>query len=457
MALRGGGDWLRAAALLLGALAAGEVAWAGPDPAGAAPWLHRSALLVVALTLMSSLYGTALPRWLRHRPDWVAWGRRLGPAFGALASLALLVLLAQEFALYDKDTRRTPMELSVALAVIAAVGLLMFSSIRFALVPGRDPLGLSERGRGLYIYAVEVLLVLLFVHVRLNLPELFSGWAGRYWTVIVMLIAFIGVGLSEFFERRGLRVLSGPLQRTGVFLPLLPLLAFWGRPLAPLLAPAADRAPGLRPWVGYLANLPGAYDSYALLWFLTGMLYGVLAQWRQSFRFALLAALAANAGVWSLLAHHGVVFLVHPQAWLIPLALILLVSEHVNRDSLRPEVALGLRYLGISLIYVASTADLFIAGVGNSVVLPILLALLAVAGMLAGIMLRVRAFLFIGVSFLLLDVFTMIWHAAVDRYHTWVWWASGIVLGAAILALFALFEKRRNDVLRLIDEIKRWD
>jgi hypothetical protein len=273
-------------------------------------------------------------------------------------------------------------------------------------------------------------------------------------------IAFLGVGLSEFFERRGLRVLAGPLQRTGVFLPLLPLLAFWGRPLAPLLAPAAERTPALGPWVGYLQKLPGAYDSYdsyALLWFLTGLLYAVLVQTRRSFRFALLAALAANAGIWALLAHHGVAFLVHPQAWLIPLALILLVSEHVNRARLRPEVALGLRYLGISLIYVASTADLIIAGVGNSAVLPILLAVLAVAGMLAGIVLRVRAFLFVGVSFLLLDVFTMIWHAAVDRYHTWVWWASGIVLGVAILALFAVFEKRRNDVLRLIDEIKRWD
>jgi hypothetical protein len=37
-----------------------------------------------------------------------------------------------------------------------------------------------------------------------------------------------------------------------------------------------------------------------------------------------------------------------------------------------------------------------------------------------------------------------------------VWWASGIVLGVAILTLFALFEKRRNDVLKMIDEIKRW-
>jgi len=53
-------------------------------------------------------------------------------------------------------------------------------------------------------------------------------------------------------------------------------------------------------------------------------------------------------------------------------------------------------------------------------------------------------------------VFSQIWHAAVDRAQTWVWWASGIVLGAAILTLFALFEKRRNDVLKVIEEIKRW-
>jgi hypothetical protein len=54
------------------------------------------------------------------------------------------------------------------------------------------------------------------------------------------------------------------------------------------------------------------------------------------------------------------------------------------------------------------------------------------------------------------DVGTMIWHAAVHQAHTWVWWASGIVLGVAILALFALFEKRRNDVLRLLEELRRW-
>jgi hypothetical protein len=82
--------------------------------------------------------------------------------------------------------------------------------------------------------------------------------------------------------------------------------------------------------------------------------------------------------------------------------------------------------------------------VGNSVWLPVILAVFCVAGVLLGIVLRVRAFLFLGVGFLLLDVFAMIWHAAVDLEQTWVWYVSGIILGVAILTLFAVFEKRKN-------------
>lgn len=63
---------------------------------------------------------------------------------------------------------------------------------------------------------------------------------------------------------------------------------------------------------------------------------------------------------------------------------------------------------------------------------------------------------FLGVTFLLLVVFSQIWHAAVERAQRWIWWASGIALGVAILTLFALFDKRRNDVLKMIDDIKRW-
>ena len=86
----------------------------------------------------------------------------------------------------------------------------------------------------------------------------------------------------------------------------------------------------------------------------------------------------------------------------------------------------------------------FLAGVGTSMWLPVILAVLCVCGVLGGILLRVRAFIYLGVGFLLLDLFSMIWYAAVDLEQTWVWYVSGIVLGVVVLALFAYLEKRRG-------------
>src|SRR5262249_33945388 len=139
------------------------------------------------------------------------------------------------------------------------------------------------------------------------------------------------------------------------------------------------------------------------------------------------------------------------QMWLIPLALIILVSETVNRKHLSLELTTGLRYLGLGMLYISSSADMFITGLGNSVWLPLVLAVLSIAGVLAGILFRVRSYLYLGVGFLVLVIFSMIWHAAVDMQQAWVWWVSGIVLGAAILALFALFEKRRQHLAHVLE------
>jgi hypothetical protein len=207
----------------------------------------------------------------------------------------------------------------------------------------------------------------------------------------------------------------------------------------------------------YLDRLQPYYDNYSVLWFLLGLLYTLVAVSRRSFRFGMLAALSANVGLWALLYHNDLTFLSHPQIWLIPLALVILVAEHLNRDRLSEPQSSALRYLGLLVIYVSSTADMFIAGLGESPVWPLVLAMLSVAGVLTGILLHVRAFLYLGTTFLFVVITSMIWHAAVDRHQMWVWWASGIVLGAAIIALFAVFEKRRNDILKLLEEIKQWD
>jgi hypothetical protein len=50
----------------------------------------------------------------------------------------------------------------------------------------------------------------------------------------------------------------------------------------------------------------------------------------------------------------------------------------------------------------------------------------------------------------------VVFHAAWDRGHMWVFWLSGIAIGAAIIALFAVFEKHRNDLAAALDRFKQW-
>jgi hypothetical protein len=448
---------LRYAVLVLGVVFASELGWAAMGIDQPLPWLHRSVWLMVALAGMTFGYGVGLGKVLPDENRWADTGKRLAPVLGGLATVAVLVVLAQEMALFNPELKRAPVGWTATIWLVVALVGQIASALLFAVRPRHDPLQLSDRRRTLYVYAAEAFLVLLFVHVRLTMPYLFGPHAKQFWMLIVMGIAFLGVGLSEYFQRRNLTVLAVPLQRTGTFLPLLPLLVFWTR----LPQETRDRIvanfPGMQQFLGYIPLDDGSFGfvKYALVWFFLGGLYTWIAVTKRSFGFALFAALAANAGLWCLLHEQGLAFLAHPQMWLIPLALIVLVAEHLNRDRLPAGQAAGLRYLGLSVIYVSSTADMFIAGLNNWW-LPLILALLSVSGVLLGILLRVRAFLFLGVTFLLLVIVTMIWHAAVDYYQTWVWWASGVVLGAAIIALFAVFEKRRNDVLHMLQEIKQW-
>ena len=114
---------------------------------------------------------------------------------------------------------------------LVAIGLTLAAAVvicvLFALSPNHDPLNLSERGRTRYVYVAEVMLALLFLHIRLTMPWLFTGFIERYWPLVVMVIAYFGVVASEALRRRKLFVLAQPLERTGAFLPLLPVLGFW--------------------------------------------------------------------------------------------------------------------------------------------------------------------------------------------------------------------------------------
>jgi len=434
------------AAFAAGLLLAGSLGWARLDPApgaptGDAPWLHRGVILMSAAAVML-LIGTLGLRWiLPKKSAWIAAGRRCAPVFGGLTLLTLLAVLARQWALFNPTEIQSiaPWVAPWAIAIVAVVMVgLITGCLALAVVPQWDPLRLSDRGRTVYVYAAEVLLALLGVHLRITMPWLFHhGIIKTYWMQIVMAIAFCGAALSEVFHRRKMPVLSEPLERTALLLPLWPPI-----------------------WLLFVKN----YDSASMwflggsgpaLWLLMGLFYCVMAISKRSLALAALAILTGNTGLWVLWHRCGLSFYDRPQLWLIPIALAVLVAEHLDRRRLSDAQRAAIRYVALSVIYVSSTTE-FWRGIGQSVALPLVTIFLAVLGVLAGILLRVRSFLYLGVTFLLVVIVRMIVYAAFEQEQIWIFWACCILLGAAIIALFAVFEKRRNDVLAAMQRFKQW-
>jgi hypothetical protein len=421
---------LQTLTLQVGAVGAAMFGWAWLEVGSTLTLLHALVVLGTAMAAVATLYGLGLVKLLGETSDWLPAARRVTPRISVICALAIGAALSVEifeFSEYGAVEIAWP-----AIAMVAATFAgLAAAALAAAVLPGRDPLNLSERGRTLYVYAAEIALALLFVHIRLTMPWMFSGFLQRYWPIVVMAIAFAGVGLAEFFRRRRQMVLAEPIENTGALLPVLPVLGFWG--------------------------LDSRVD-YSLLLLSASFLYGGLSIARRSFGFGILAALAANGGLWYFLNRQSDFgFLAHPQLWLIPPALCVLVAAYLNRRQLSETQMTAVRYITSMMIYVSSTADIFLNGVAEAPWLPLVLAGLSIIGMLAGILLRVRAFLFLGSSFLGLALFTIIWHAAVDLEQTWIWYAVVVAAGIVILAVFAVFEKKRQEMLGLLENLKQWD
>ena len=421
--------WQRAsiATFLVGTILLG---WSCLTPNVNATWLNRSVILMVEAFTFTAFYGLALDRIRSAKAEWAQSIRACVAPLLCAGIVSLLFCLGTEisYQLHFGEVRVHPVALvAIGITLVSSVVISVF----FALSPNHDPLALSERGRMKYVYAAELMLTLLFMHIRLTMPWLFHGFFEDYWPLVLMAIAFLGVVASESLRRRELLVLAKPIERTGAFLPLLPVVGFW---------------------------MATSQVDYSSLLFIVGGLYGLLSVLRRSFVFGALAAVAGNAGLWYVLQRTSdYQFLQHPQLWLIPVALSVLLAAYLNEDKLEEDQLAGIRYCSLVTIYASSTADIFINGVANSPWLPLILGAFALAGVFSGIMFRIRGLLLLGSVFLLLSIVTMIWYASANLGWTWLWYVAGIASGATIIFMFAVFEKKRSEVLRMVEGLKEWE
>ena len=418
---------MRVFALALGLVYAIALFWHA-QPTGTA-WVSRIAVASLPLVLTACLYGLGLIKWLGGKSEWEQASLIVSPWVVALSIVvgAFTVFFEIES---SYSGRSQPFDIYSTICVLLSFSISIVLCLGAAVLPGRDPFGLSEKYREVYVYGAQAILLMLVIHLRVTMPYLFGGWFQSIWPMLAVLLGFVGVGVGEWAERRGWAVLANPLRNSGSLLPLLPILAPW-------IAPSqVDHG------VTMLASAVG---------------YGMFGFMRSSPIYITAAIVCANLASWQLLHKRDLSFAQHPQLWVIPPALCVFAACQYFKDRLTSPQLATIRYASIGSIYVASTSEIFLQGIAKAPWLPIVLAVFSILGILFGIAARIRSMLWLGSMFLAVSMFSILWYAAVDLEQTWLWYVCGIILGATMLFVFGLFEKRREELKKVITGIQTWE
>ncbi len=387
----------------------------------------------IVLLSLGVVYSTVFPLVVSAKSDWNDAARRAGIIVFVVGASAVLGLIFREAGLFMSGVP-VPLDLPRLIVLSLVIACSAAALLVMAVMPNRDPLGLSETGRMGYVYLSQVCLTLAFAHVYFVRPDWFQSVLRPYWPYMLMLLAFVGVGIGEWARRTGWRVLGEPLQRTGGFLPLVPAVGVW---------------------------LDTAQSQHSLVYFFAGLVYVAIAVMRKSTIAAVTAALLGNVAYWVFLKDMSVPFYAQPQVWLVPPTLAVLAAAEFNRSRLSANQISAVRYICIMIVYLSSSGETFMKLLAPDApadwLRPLILLSLSVAGIFAGLIMRVRAFLFLGFSFLLLSMIAMVWSSTRVVAHTWPWWAFGIGMGIVILIIFGLFEKHRDRAIALAAKLKEWE
>ncbi len=422
--------WMQFLSLLLVTIGCMFVAWADLTPAAIAQskiQLAVRSLLVLAGAMF--VYGALVSRWVREGDSWLRTLREMTVATCAAALLCLVTVVFLEANRFVADVG-CGLGAAESVAATAVVLGMIAGLVIIAIRPENDPFSLSIQGRMGYVYAAELVTMLLVCHLYFTMPWLFQLGIKQYWPYIAMALTFGGVGVAQVLEKRNLSVLGQPLFHTAAILPVLVSALIWS------VDSQAD--PSLVLLTAGLAYLLISYTHHSILSGAAAVVLGNLALWVFYDKFPAFS------------------FFDHPQLWLIPPAVSVLVAGHLASGTLTKAQLALLRYLCVAVIYVSSTSEIFISGIGDKLWPPMVLAVLAVLGIMLGIMMQVRAYLFLGALFLLMAMITMVSHAQQRLDHVWPWWAFGIGMGVAILVMFGLFESRKSKMKALTGRLQQW-
>lgn len=392
---------------------------------------------MIALVLLGWTHWS-LTHWLVGRLD---WPKQLASSswvcFLAAAAVGGGMLFGDTIGWWPRFAQSA--ELTVQITwLLAWVGLIA-RAIQFALRPIGLDCAASLRMRQWAVVAAEIGLALLAAATFLCFPHLFSGLLADWWPLIVYGIALLSAGIGQWAAASKHEVIADPVRRSSLLLPLVPLLGVW------------------LPFSRQLNIDWSDWQSYSLILFSGAALYAMHGWLKPSVKLHSIAGLLVLLSFWTLLhSRPSLRFLEHPQFWVVPPAIATLIFVEANRARLTGSVVTAARYIAILVAYISSTAEIILKAFEGQMWQPLLLLLLAVIGVLAGIALRIRPFLFCGSAFVVVALLGMVWHAQQAIDQVWPWWAFGILTGVSLIAMLGYFEKNRPRVLAYVDRLKTW-
>lgn len=368
------------------------------------------------------------------------WLKTLGRIWVGAATLAVTFLFAGLLAILF--TTSEPLSLvaellprgtfrAESLWISGLAGLWAVQLVVQALRSHWNVAWLSNSFRSLYVYVAEIVIVLATAILVLVFPEWFQLPMREYWPIFMLVTAVIAQGVAAFLKRAGVTAVGDPLHNTSLLLPLVAPLAMF--------------------FIGTAATFEMVLALGALFYFLLGAT-------ERSRQLAMIGGTFANGALLSFWTKfESLDFWEHPQLWLIPPAASIVLATHIERDRIPKEAASWIRYLCMATIFCSSSSEILIQGIGRNLWPPMVLMVLSLLVGFLGIAFQIKPYLYSGLLFTLFAIVAMVAHAQQSVQHTWPWWVLGISLGIGIMVLFAMFERKRDQLIKLSERLKSWE
>lgn len=372
---------------------------------GGADWLHSIPFFLPLMVIGVALFDQVLfdRPWHKTSPRMVgSWA----------AGLRLLFVMGVAIGLVGGQLQSLEIAL-VAVSIAAMAALELCISVRLQSVP---------RLRTGVFYFVLAIIFLMAQQVLV----LSTG---------VSQLGLLGVALAALILSRttsqhpSLGFAAETCQQIALILP--GCIAMWSVHSS-LFDAVGPIAVGSRSAVSTLAML-----SAAAIYFY----HGTATRQRQFVLLALVILNVALALAWRAFQWYDL------QLYLVPLGVSVIALVELMRQEIPAKAHDTLRYIGALTILVSPMLEILSGSWWHL----LSLLVLCVCVVLASIGLRLRALIFTGSAFLLIDLLAMVVHSSLD--HPQALWIAGLGIGAGVIALAAICENQREHLLARIRQL----